>query len=425
MATKVLDVEVQDLADSGEGLARHAGSLLLVPGALPGERVRVSVEGRAKHVAVVEWLERSPERIEPKCAVAGRCGGCDWQHVSLAMQRGVHRDAVRRSLPPALRGVEMTEELEPLESELSGFRYRTRARLAWSMQGGELQLGHRARGSRDVVDTRECVVLHAILERALIDLARELPTVSDKGELFLALGADQKPVASLRPEGKLLAGGFAAHDRLVAAGFAGAELYAPGASVPNRAGDPRPCVLASDGAPLWLAPEGFAQAHEGLNGALGAYVAEQAQCEGRKVLELFAGAGNLTVLLARRAKKVRAVELDRLATLALQGNVAARGLRNVSVQCEGAERVVTEGFREEVVVLDPPRTGAREVCEIINKTPPRTLVYVSCDPPTFGRDAGILSASMELVSLRTFEMFPQTVHVEVVGTFVRRRKGSP
>jgi 23S rRNA (uracil1939-C5)-methyltransferase len=270
------------------------------------------------------------------------------------------------------------------------------------------------------VDAEACPVLHPSLESALPALREALGAVKGEGEAFIARGEGGRAVATLRAHKPLDAPGLAAVAALVGPLFAGVELYAPGASAPMTVGDARPCVEGADGLPLWLAPEGFAQANESLNPALARRVFDAARCDGRKVLELFAGAGNFTVLLARAARKLVAVELDARATLALQANLAAREITNVTARAQDAEDAVVPPLREDVVVLDPPRQGAHEVCARLGREPPRRVVYVSCDPATFGRDAARLLAGMELESLTAFEMFPHTAHVELLGVFARR-----
>jgi 23S rRNA (uracil1939-C5)-methyltransferase len=409
------DVTIERLAESGEGLGFDKSGVVLVPGALPGERVRVQLEKKTRLATAIEWVSTAPDRIEPACAISERCGGCDWLHVPRDVQRETRLDAVRRALPKEARDVEIA--FHPAPRELG---YRTRARIAWKTTGDRVVLGHRAKGARSVVDADACPVLDPALEGALAPLHAALAKVRGEGEVFLAKGEGGRPVATIRAEKPLDAEGFRSVEWLREQGFAGVELYAPGATAPATSGDARPLLEGADGKPLWIAPEGFAQANESLNSELVRYVVDQSKCDGRKVLELFAGAGNFTVMLAPRAKKVSAVEFDAKAIRALRENVAARGITNVSArECEALDAVVAS-VREDVVVLDPPRQGAHDVCARLALEPPRRLVYVSCDPATFGRDAGRLLPGMALEALAAFEMFPQTPHVELVGTFVRR-----
>jgi len=403
-----LELTVEALGASGDGVAFDHGRAMDVPGALPGERVRLTLH---RDGPAVERLSDSPERVAPLCPVFERCGGCTLQHASATLQRDTRLAALRRALPAALRELPVAWHPSP-----TPFGWRTRARLAWESDRVGVRLGHRARRSRAVVDTRACPVLVPGLEAALPAVAEALSRIVGAGEVSLALGHDGAPVASVHvARGALDPRAYTLCEALVASGFAGAALWAPEASVPFVKGKPDPVTVGGDGEPLTLGLDGFAQAHGALNLALADAVVTGARADGKKVLELYAGAGNFTVALARRAASVVAVESDPSATRALRDNLRARSLENVTVRDEPAERCA--GVRADVVVLDPPRTGAREVCESLAAKPfAKTLVYVSCDPPTLGRDLGALSQRYEVSALAAFEMFPHTGHVEVVAT---------
>jgi 23S rRNA (uracil1939-C5)-methyltransferase len=411
MKNREHEVTVDALAPSGDGVVHVEGRDLHLADALPGERVRVAVErGSAVLRALVE---PSPERVTPRCEVFDRCGGCAWQHASDSLQRTARLALLRRALPADLREVPVTWHASP-----SSWGWRTRARLAWESRGSVVSLGFRARRARDVVATLACPVLDARLEAALRPLHARLGAVSRRGEVSLALGDRGAPVASVYPDGTLAPGAYAACAELVAEGFAGVALWVPGASVPAVTGDPRPRVEGPDGAPLVLGVDGFAQANASLNASLAETVVRLAPTAGRRVLELHAGAGNFTVMLARQALSVTAVESDRDAASAMRENLAARALTNVSVRAEPAERCVDA--KADVVVLDPPRTGAREVVEALAKrTDLRAIVYVSCDPATLGRDLTTLRTRFEVTAIEAFEMFPQTAHVETVVLLTR------
>ena len=413
MTAAWIDVTIERLAESGEGLGFDKGGAILVRGAMPGDRVRVQLAKKSRDAAAIDWVETAAERIVAPCAVAERCGGCTWQHVPDAMQTDARLEALRRSLPRSHREMDIAWHASP-----SQYGYRTRARIAWKFTAGSVALGHRAAASHAIVDTVECPVLDAVLERALAPLRVALEAIRGEGEVFLAKGRGGAPVATLRARGALSAEGFRQTEWLCSQGFAGVELYAPGASAPATSGDPRPVVRGADGADIVLAPEGFAQANEQLNHELVRTVVERARCDGKKVLELFAGAGNFTVALAPVAKKISAVELDARAVRALQENLAARSIANVSARECPAEVAAATHRSSDIIVLDPPRQGASEVIAALVTDLPRRLVYVSCEPATFSRDAQrLIAAGMRLDSLDAFEMFPQTPHVELVAVF--------
>ncbi len=411
MKNREHEVTVEALAPSGDGVAQLEGKTVHVADALPGERVRVSME---RGVAVVRArVEASPERVMPRCEVFDRCGGCAWQHASESLQRASRLALLRRALPADLREVPVAWHPSP-----SPWAWRTRARLAWEARGGAVSLGFRARRSHGVVATLSCPVLDPTLEAALRPLTSRLALVARRGEVSLALGAGGAPVASVHPDRSLGPGAYEACAGLVSDGFAGVALWVEGASVPAVTGDPRPRVSGPDGAPLALGVDGFAQANASLNTALAEAVVRLCPAENRRVLELYAGAGNFTVLLAKKAASVTAVEGDAYAAAAMRENLAARAITNVSVRADAAERCVDA--RADVVVLDPPRTGAREVVEALAKRADiRAVVYVSCDPATLGRDLATLRARYAVTAIEAFEMFPQTAHVETVVALSR------
>lgn len=415
MTLKHQAVTVDALTASGEGVARIGDALVRLDGTLPGERWRVRREGG-------QWVPEEREgdsdaRVEPRCEVFGRCGGCAWQHAAPAVQRASRIERIRRALPPPLRGV----PVEYVASDV-GYGYRTRARLHWITPGKHTFLGFLARRSSSVVDLAGCPVLVPALDAALPALREAVSALGGRGEVSVALGEGGRPVASLRPERALDERGYAVGRGLLDRGFAGVALWTPGASAPAVEGDPGPVQVGGDGLPLRAGIGGFGQAHGSLNAALAAHVEAEAEADDRSLVELYAGAGNLTVRLARRARAVTAVESDRDAVEALRANLAARGLTNVKVHEEAVEARV-KPWKADVVVLDPPRAGAKEASALLAASPVRRIVYVSCDPESLGRDLHTLSSRYALTRLVAFEMFPQTGLVEVVATLARRTGG--
>ena len=427
MKTAERSVQVDALSPSGEGLGRVDGKSVKVAGALPGERVRAVVHKDSARLVTIE--SPSPDRVEPRCSLHGECGGCAWQHASPSLQRSLRVERIRRALPPALRELEIGYVPAP-----QSYRYRTRARLGWAVRKGVVLLGHRARSSEEVVDAKECPVLDERLESALEPLREVLAAVGAEGEVSLALGVGGNPVASIHPTRDVPATGFGVCAKLVEYGLAGAALWPPGATSPTVEGDPRAVVRGADDEPLILGVDGFAQANEALNIELAATVRRSAEAEGSVVLELYAGALYFTVLLARDAAKVTAVESDRRAVEALEENLRRRAIENVTIRRGRAEDSVdARRLRADVVVLDPPREGAREVCKMLAQwaTVDR-VVYVSCNPMSLGADLAELTNAhtdqgYEVASLTAFGMFPQTPHVEVVAALRlatgRRRAG--
>ena len=394
---------------------------VFVRGVARGEELVLDVDfgPRPPRGRLLEVLTRSAERVVPVCVDAGRCGGCDWMHLSSAAQRAGHLDHVRRAMPESVRA-QLTDHIFRYAAAPASLAYRTRTRLHAHASGGRAVVAMRAAGGHEPVEIERCHVVAPALDAARAHIAHLLEGAHGEGDVQLALGAKGAAVVELRWSTTLPASSYARAEAAVAAGdLAGLRLWSAGVDRPAVIGDPAPVTLAADGAPLHLGAGGFAQAAEGMNAALGARVAELAGTG--SAVELYAGAGNLTMLLARTLSPLTAVEADAAACTAARENLKTRGLTAKVVEADAASYVVARST--DVVILDPPRTGARQACAQMGARPPRRVVYVSCDPPTLGRDLALLiEGGMKVLSVDVFEMFPQTSHVETVVTLVRDRE---
>jgi 23S rRNA (uracil1939-C5)-methyltransferase len=362
---------IESLAFGGDGVARdQEGRVVFVPGVAPGDEIIAVVVEEKKRYARAE-LERivtpSPERVAPPCPLfeAG-CGGCQWQHVSIAAQRRAKEDIVRRELRHA------GTDVRPLETPAPDYRWRRRARLRWRRG----LLGYTERRSHRLIDVPACPQLEPGLEAALVDVrATLLPTLEGAGELSLLLG-----------EGGAVSVGAQEID------------------------------LGDDDVPFLARADVFAQVSAPGNAALRRLVLEAAgPLQGARVLELHAGSGNFTRDLAKGAAHLIAVEEAPEACALARRNLAARGL-TVDVRAESAVKVATTVPGPfDVIVVDPPRTGLEPgLAEALRRLAPGRLVYVSCDPPTLARDLRALG--MPLRHATPIDLMPQTFHVEVVAS---------
>jgi 23S rRNA (uracil1939-C5)-methyltransferase len=388
---------IERLAAGGDGVAHAAdGRVVFVPFSAPGDRLRVRAVGpgaRFLRARIVALLAPGPARTEPACPVFGRCGGCDWQHVAYAAQLETKREILRDALL-RLGRVTLPGDVSIVPSP-SPYGYRGRARVR--VERG--RVGFRLAGSRALCATSRCPVLAPALEAALADLAARPP--GDDGEWELALAAD----------GAARATPLGARER-ARRSRPGAPRAGAGAPLEQRVGEDRigitPGVFAQANALLW---EPLAEAvHTAAGG-------------GALALELFAGAGFFTLGLARRFARVVAVESDAAAVRDLARNLRDAGRPNVEVRREPAERALERwrGTPPSVVVLDPPRGGLGAAgARALVRLGAGRVVHVSCDPATLARDAAVLTeAGYAVTSLRAFDLFPQTAHVEAVMVMER------
>ncbi len=408
-----------ELADDGSALVRSAdGRTVQARGALPHERVAFSrVERRGKGLRAFDLtvLDPSPDRIEPPCAYAERCGGCALMHASPAFSAAFKRQRVVAAIGPHL-----DVELDVPAARLA---YRTRARLAFARGKNGIDIGYREPWGTALVDIERCIVLAEPLD-ALLHVLRERlgPLLVGRGELRLGLsdGIGTVTIDSKEPQPSAV---FSMLGAMVKEGvLAGAALLAGGATIPARFGVSRERTEDVDGRALDVPLGGFSQAHGDHNRALAAYVIEAAGASPGRVLELFAGHGNFSLALASRASTLTAVELDREAVACLRENLSRHAVVARVLECDAAAAMKSTARGSiDLVVLDPPREGAHEVARALPVLAPARIVYVSCDPGSLARDLAILAGGGYAVdAVRAFDMFPKTAHVEVVAQLTRQ-----
>lgn len=417
-------VRIRSLAHGGEGVGQEEDGLTwFVPQALPGELVEVEPEQRKARWArgrLVQVLERSPDRADPPCAVADRCGGCGWQHVAAARQ-GEHKRGIVAGALRNLMADPAHVRLHPGGGAALGYRRRARMHYEKPADGGPLRLGFFAARSREIVDAHECPVLRPELQHAFSRVRALAAFLPAHGEV-MGLSDGQRAVLGLpgvRPEDDVLAAAHALLDeRLV--GFlvrGGRRSVAVGQhELPLDGGDGLP--------PTHAHPFVFTQANAAVNQALVRHVARVARADGRRVLELYAGAGNFTRALARTALRVWTLDDDREAKGLLRAMTEAEGLP-INAKHGSAENLLASLHERkvhyDVVVVDPPRAGLGQAAAAhLAAVASERVVYVSCDPATLARDLQVLVAGgLRIVDVTVFDMMPMTPEVEVVATLER------
>lgn len=425
----IVEGVVERLVPGGLSLVRDEEGIVFARGGLAGERVVVEVyqrRGGVRHGVVSEVLRRSPERTMPDCAAHPHCGGCDFLHLAEATQA----EAKHQMVLDALRRVaKLTEaqlaRIRPTEAAPRFAGARRRARLSVNEDG---DIGFHARGGSEVVPITDCPALAGTLRGTIEELADTeslLPGTSlqvacdDDGRVSVAVSS-----AGPRRETEAFA------RRLVDTGIAtGSIVVSHRGHVTERFGHPTlhgeiapGCV----GGPYHSDAATFTQAtrHGGL--AITRLVVEAA-LGSRHILELFAGAGHLTLPLAALGAHVVAVEGDAEASRWLVRNAEQAPFRERidatrrRVGEHSLDALAVEGRSFDALVADPPRTGIEGLSSILTVFAVPTLVMVSCDLATGARDLRIaLDHGYELSWLAPIDAFPRTSHVEWVARLERR-----
>jgi tRNA/tmRNA/rRNA uracil-C5-methylase (TrmA/RlmC/RlmD family) len=382
----LLELTVERVAPGGDCVAHAAdGRVVFVRGALPGERVRVRVIDENKRLLraeTVEVLEASADRVSPPCplAVPGRCGGCDWQHTTVPVARELKGQVLREQLT-RLGGVDpgaVTVEAAP--SSPDGLGWRTRVQVSVGRDGSRGLLRHR---SHAVERVRHCPITHPLVEEAGAWRADgpEAHRVAHQPRLRVAFAASPTTGAVVIDDDGTLVHRALGHDfRVSGGGFWQVHPDAP--------------QLLVDAVLDALAPQ-----------------------PGERALDLYAGAGLFSYALASRGVGVTAVEVLPSAAVDARVNCAGIDVTVHAAEVEHAFAGELADVRADLVVLDPPRTGASpQIMRQIAAARPRAIAYVSCDGATLARDLrAAAEAGYRLERLRAFDLFPMTAHLECLA----------
>ena len=391
-------------AAGGACVARtDEGQVVFVRHAIPGERVRAVVTSRTSsflRADAVEVLQASPDRVEPPCPYArpGRCGGCDWQHVALPRQRSLKAELVAEQLR-RLAGVDLVPVVEELPGSPDGLRWRTRVSFAVDAEGRAGLHKHRSH-ELELVDL--CLIatdgVEAVgAERLRWPGASSVEVAAAGDQRVLAVSASRRGVdlPDVDPDAGVAVGGR-----------------------PVRT--PHGLVHEVLGRRYEVRAGGFWQVHVSAAEALAQAVLDGLDPQpGERAADLYAGAGLFAALLGERvgpAGSVLAVEADPRACADAARNTA--DLPHVKVRTADVDAAQVRRLgRPDLVVLDPPRAGAGlETTRALAQLRPRAMAYVACDPASFARDLKVLlDAGWTMPSLRAFDLFPMTEHVELVA----------
>jgi len=427
------EADIVDLAHDGRGIARVNGKAVFIDGALPGERVRFRVFKRRRQfdeAGLLDIVVASPDRVVPRCAHFGVCGGCALQHLSGQAQVAAKQRQLLDNLERIGR-VSPGRVLAPLEGPSWSYRRRARLGVKHVLKKGRVLAGFRERNKPYLADLERCEILVeplGLLPQSLAAMVETLAVRDHIPQVEVAAG-DTATALVFRV---LEAPGAADRERLAAFGTAqGVQIFLqPGGLDSVHPLDPAapPLSYAVDDGNIVIefGPVDFIQVNRDVNVSMVAAAIELlAPAPGDAVLDLFCGLGNFTLALARRAARVVGVEGDAALLDRARGNAARNGIGNAAFLAENLFEPTKFGAWAaecyDRVLLDPPRAGAAELLALMPQWRPRRIVYISCHPASLARDAGILvhTHGFTLTCAGVMDMFPHTTHVESIAVFER------
>ena len=424
----------------GAGVCRIDGQVVFVPGTICGEKCEIRIVKAGKNLAygkLERVLTRSPERMEPACPAFPKCGGCDFWHMSYQEELRVKQARVCDALE-RVGGIHT--RVLPILGAHQQTRYRNKALFPVASAGGRVVSGFYRPRSHDVVETSDCLIQsdQANLLCALVckwaeqyripiydeisgdGVLRHVFVRGGDGGHVLYLVCTRKPphtdqlidlVRQQYPQIRGIGLNINAEKTNVVLGARTTALY----------GD----LYLEDtlcGMKFRLAPRAFYQVNRAQAERLYELAVERACPDGCGcVLDLYCGAGTITLCLARRAQRAIGVEVVPEAVEDAKANARRNRVENAEFYCadagEAARRLAEQGVRPDTVCVDPPRSGlGRDVIDVIVGMSPDRVVYVSCDPATLARDLKLLCecGGYRVESAAPVDMFPRTRHVETI-----------
>jgi 23S rRNA (uracil1939-C5)-methyltransferase len=412
------EVAIDDMTLGPYGVGRRDGKAILVANAAPGDLLQVSVteSHRDYTLARLDTVVRGgPERRDAPCVFLPRCGGCDWQQMTYPEQVAAKGRLIALELQRAL-GLELDPRalVTPAPAE---FGYRSRLRLKVRGNGA---LGFFEQSSNRLVEIDRCLVAGQDLSfEPARKLAHALPGRCEEIEIVKS-APDRRQVLIGYLRGRMQAADSNHAGRIAADEEAIAGIVLRAGTDRVVLGDVAVTIELEPGMRLCADADAFSQVNHACNRALIAAVMEQAAIEpGVTVLDLFCGAGNFSLPAAKRGGRVLGVDADAVAIGAAQRNAQSLGLdaRFAAMEAQGMTPfLLRAGYRPQVVILDPPRSGARHLMQTITALDAARVVYVSCDVATLARDLRMLSSNGYVVSsVKAFDFFPNTHHCEVLA----------
>lgn len=430
---------IHGLGSSGEGVGYYHGYTVFVDGALPGEIIEVRLFQRQKRYGranLVSITTKSPDRVAPPCALFGKCGGCQLMHLSYTKQLDIKRQRVVDAMQRIGKFSDIP--VAPCLPSPSSLHYRNKIQLPVREGHEGIKIGLYARSSHDLVEVDNCHIhcplgeqvykkvksiisqsgitaydistsngeLRNILIKSAVNTEEVLVILVTNGKCTSTLTEIAKNIMSCCPSVKGVVHNINTEQDNIILGKHFHVLAGSGAI------HERLCGMI-----FKVSPASFFQVNPEQAECLYAKALELAELTGSEtILDAYCGVGTLSLLFAKKARKVIGVECVPEAIEDAVENASINKFENISFVCADSEKYINTLKDVDVIVLNPPRKGCEQgFLEGIGRLLPKKVIYISCDPATLARDLALLSTFGYVIEvIQPYDMFPQTSHVECV-----------
>ncbi len=447
---ELIEVEITDLNDDGDGVGRALERVVFVPDTVVGDRIiarLVYVKPKYGHAKLKEILQPSPYRIRPSCIVADKCGGCQWQHIDYQYQIEAKRNQVIQALERIGGFVAPRVDAVLAAGEALGYRNKSTYPVGQSATGN-IVAGYYQKGSHQIVNLNQCPVQDERLNPLLRDVKQDIQNQGWQAY-------DEKRHTGLirhlglrigRRTGEMLLTLVVKDWNIPEIGKIAQEWlhrYPPLIGVMLNRNDERTNAIFGNETRSYAGKSFLREEFAGLEFQIRAdtffqvytetaeALLEQIQLElclkgEEKILDAYCGIGTLTLPLAKQAGFVTGLEIQPKSVQQARSNARLNGIDNVLFHAGTVEKLLPEmNIQPDVVVLDPPRKGCdRHVIDALLESKPERIVYVSCKVATLARDLKLLCQDgvYALTRVQPADFFPQTPHVETAAFLVRQHK---
>lgn len=448
---KIYTVKIDDLGNRGEGIGSIDGFTIFVPGGIPGELIRVKITILKKQYGIgeiVEILEISKNRVNPKCDLFGSCGGCQIMHIDYDRQLEIKRKRVEEELREIGK---INAKVNPTIGMENPYGYRNKTQFPVGKKNNKAIMGFYRMGSHEIIDTDYCHI-QAPINEEIFKTIREFID-----EFNIEVYDEKKGTGLIRHV--MTRFGFTTGDVMVVLITNGKEIPYENElirmlkenigglkSIVQNVNTRKTNVVLGDKTILLygndkivdyigdfkfnISSKSFYQANSRQTKKLYYKTLKYANLSGDEVVfDIYCGIGTIGLFLANKAKEVHGVEIVDAAIENAKKNAEINDIKNASFYAGRAEDVVpnlyNKGLKSDVVIINPPRKGCdKSVLQTITNMEPERIVYVSCNPSTLARDLKYLSKNgYKTIEVQPVDMFPQSIHVETV-VLLSKLKGS-
>lgn len=433
--TDIVTATVENLSHEGRGVTHVDGKTVFIHNALPGEKVEFKYTYCSRshdEAKMTTIIAPSDDRVSPACRHYEFCGGCQMQHMSMEKQIE-HKQNILLEQLKHFGKTSPKKVINPVTAQELGYRRKARIGVRHIPKKERVLVGFRERNGRYIADLKQCVVLHPELGEKLEILGKlieQLSCYQHVPQLETAVGENKTAIilrhmVELTPEDKQILINFGKEHQI--------EIY----SQPNKPLPMEKLYSLSDellnyqldnhNITMHFQPSDFTQVNNEINQKMIDLALDLLDLKPEdKVLDLFCGIGNFSLPIARYAKEVTGVELSESAVKRAEENAEKNNLSNTKFYAANLfeDNSEQEWFNQKYnkILIDPARSGAEEIANIIEKFDAEIIVYVSCNPATLARDAGVLvnNKNYTLQKAGIMNMFPHTAHVESIALFTKK-----